>query len=115
MQLAKAKLGLVSSGLATPKLELFPRAVVSGEIRDRRLGTAGRHHVSLPHSLAHTNLFSQCVLFIETTVTNDKIPVDCTGDLTNIAVVCFLSTAHIVETSLLTDWLTPAKPCVHLR
>lgn len=108
MQLAKAKLGLVSSGLATPKRELFPRAVVSGEIRDRRLGIAGRHHVSLPHSLAYTNLFSQCALFIETTVINDKIPVGCTGDLTNIAVVCFLSAAHIVETSLLPDWLTPA-------
>lgn len=80
-QLAKAELGLVSSGLAGSKAEAASQSFVSGEIQERRLGTVERHQVSLPHSGAHTNLLSQCVLFIETTGTNvGEIPVGSTGD-----------------------------------
>lgn len=81
MQLAKAELGLVSSGLTGSKAEAVSQSFVSGEIQERRLGTVGRHQVSLPYSWAHTNLFSQCILFIETTGTNvGEIPVCCIGD-----------------------------------
>lgn len=63
MQLAETKLGLLV--WSAPKLELFPRALSLVRFRKGGWGTVGRYHLSLLHSFVHTNLFSQCILFLE--------------------------------------------------